>query len=63
MKAAPYNPALLLSMLLLSYLYDLLERQTEQAVNENILIGLSSRSSIGYNPPFGLFKGIVPNGH
>ncbi|MBC7222816.1 MAG: IS5 family transposase [Anaerolineae bacterium] len=32
----PYDPALLLRMLLLSFLYDLSERQTEQMVNEHI---------------------------
>ncbi|MGC8836983.1 MAG: transposase [Anaerolineae bacterium] len=32
----PYDPALLLRMLLLAFLYDLSERQTEQMVNEHI---------------------------
>lgn len=32
----PYNPALILRMLLIAYLYNLSERQTEQMVNENI---------------------------
>jgi IS5 family transposase len=32
----PYDPALLLRMLLVSFLYNLSERQTEQMVNENI---------------------------
>lgn len=32
----PYNPAMILRMLLLAYLYNLSERQTEQMVNENI---------------------------
>ncbi len=32
----PYDPALILRMLLIAYLYNLSERQTEQMVNENI---------------------------
>lgn len=32
----PYNPAVLLKMLLLSYLYDLSERQTEMYVNDSL---------------------------
>lgn len=32
----PYDPALILRMLLVSFLYNLSERQTEQMVNENI---------------------------
>jgi len=32
----PYDPALVLRMLLISFLYNLSERQTEQMVNENI---------------------------
>jgi len=34
----PYDPGLLLRMLLVSYLYNLSERQTEQAVNDNLPI-------------------------
>ena len=33
---APYEPALILKMLLLSYLYNISERQTEVVVNENL---------------------------
>ncbi len=33
---APYDPALILKMLLLSYLYNISERQTEVVVNENL---------------------------
>ncbi len=32
---APYEPALILKMLLISYLYNISERQTEVVVNEN----------------------------
>lgn len=43
----PYDPALLLRMLLVSFLYNLSERQTEQMVNENIpmkfFVGLAVR--------------------
>ena len=34
----PYDPGLLLRMLLVSYLYNLSERQTEEAVNDNLPI-------------------------
>ena len=33
---APYDPALILKMLLISYLYNISERQTEVVVNENL---------------------------
>ena len=34
----PYDPALLLKMLLVSYLYDISERQTEEVANLNLAV-------------------------
>ena len=34
---APYNPVIILKMLLLSFLYDISERQTEELVNLNLV--------------------------
>jgi hypothetical protein len=36
---APYNPAMILKMLLLSYLYDISERQVEALANDSLSVG------------------------
>lgn len=33
---APYNPTIILKMLLISFLFSISERQTEEVVNENL---------------------------
>lgn len=40
---APYNPTLILKMLLVSYLYDISERQTEILANDSLSIGFFLR--------------------
>ena len=57
----PYEPALLLKMLLLSYLYDLSERQTEDLVNFQLpakwFVGLAVDESAPDHATLTLFKG------
>ena len=47
---SPYDPSLLVKMLLISYLYNISERQTEVVINENLplkfFVGLAFRAII-----------------
>jgi IS5 family transposase len=48
---APYNPTLILKMLLLSYLYDISERQVEILANDSLSIGFFLRLGADENAP------------
>jgi IS5 family transposase len=57
---APYNPATILKMLLVSYLYNISERQTEVVVNENLptkfFVGLGVNEKSPDHATLTLFK-------
>lgn len=59
----PYNPALILRMLLIAYLYNLSERQTEQMVNESIpmkyFVGLAVDESAPDHSTLTAFKACL----
>ena len=48
---APYDPALLLKMLLISYLYNISERQTEVVVNENLPVKFFAGLAVNEKAP------------
>lgn len=62
----PYDPALLLKMLLLSYLYNLSERQTEELCNDSLsvkcFLGLSADDRAPDHSTLSLFKGRLIKG-
>lgn len=63
---APYNPALILRMLLLSYLYDISERQVEELANDSFSVGCflgqgADEKAPGHFP-LTLFKGRLLRG-
>ncbi len=48
---APYDPALILKMLLISYLYNIAKRQTEVVVNENLPVKFFVGLAVDENSP------------
>ncbi|MCL0091293.1 transposase, partial [Dehalococcoidales bacterium] len=64
---APYEPATILKMLLISYLYNISERQTEQLVDENLpvkfFVGLGVNEKAPDHSTLTLFKNrLLQNG-
>ncbi len=47
----PYDPALLLKMLLVSYLYDISERQAEEVANLNLVVKYFLGLGVSEHPP------------